>query len=101
MNDNIYPLSGQPFALRPPQKQIEERKEEIAKTLDQLPLIKEVISRLDTKLAATDSVKKALEVSDKYQISRENALIVLDIVNQQLATERSFLQTKVEQVSQR
>lgn len=65
-------------------------------TLAQLPLLKEIVTRLDKRISATDSVKQALIVAKRYDIDRETALVVLDLVRQQLEVERGFIQTRVD-----
>lgn len=67
-------------------------------TLAQLPLLKTVLNRLDSKIAATDSIEKAIEVATKYQISRDNALVALNIVNQQLKAERGYIQNRIDRL---
>lgn len=78
------------------QKAEERQKEE---TLSQLPLLKEVVKRLDNRISATDSVKQALVIAKKYDIGRETALVVMDLVRQQLEVERGFIQTRVDKAS--
>lgn len=68
-------------------------------TLSQVPLLKEVMKRFDRRIAATDSVKQALILAQKYEIDRETALVVLDLVRQQLETERGFIQTRIDKAS--
>lgn len=83
-----------PFVVHNPQKETTEK--EIRQTLEQIPVLKEVLKHLDEKIIATDSVKKALELSVNYELTKEQALIVLDIVNQQLSAERSYILARVE-----
>lgn len=100
-NDNVYPNSTARFFPQIAKEAQKTIQEEVEQTLNQLPVLKEVLKHLDATIAATDSVKKALEISEKYQISRENALIVLDIVNQQLTPERSYIAARVERATKR
>lgn len=95
-NDNVYPTSTPHYFPHVPKEQEKTLEEEIQQTLEQLPLLKTVVKHLNEKIASTDSVKKALELAEKYEISKENALIVLDIVNQQLASERNYISSRVE-----
>jgi hypothetical protein len=78
---------------RTERKQAEEQ--ERADTLAQLPLLKQVIGRLEKRIEATDSVKAALELAKKYDISREDALVLLDIVRPMLEAERRYIETRV------
>ena len=73
-------------------------KREQQETLEQLPLLKKVVTRLDKRIAATDSIENALVVADKYKTSTENALIALHIVRQQLETERGFVQARIDRL---
>jgi len=68
---------------------------EYDKTLSQVPLLKEEIKRLDARIAATDSIKEAESVAKTYGISKENALIVLSIVNPILTLEKSIIEGRV------
>ena len=62
-------------------------------TLSQLPLLKKVVKRLDDRIADSNSIIRAIEVAKKYDISRDNALVALDTVRQQLEDERGYIQT--------
>ena len=64
-------------------------------TLDQFPLLKQVVKHLDDRLAATDSIEQALKIAEKHQISRDTALVALNIVRQQLETERGYIQSRI------
>jgi hypothetical protein len=75
---------------------VERQREE---TLSQIPLLKEVVKRMDGRIAATDSVKQVLVVAKQYEIDRETALVVLDLVRQQLEVERGFIQTRIDKAS--
>lgn len=100
-NDNVYPFQSVGYFPVSPKEQKKTIEEEIAQTLNQLPVLKQVIKHLDEKIAATDSIKKALELSVKYDISEKEALIALDIVNQQLSAERSYISARVERAIKR
>lgn len=69
--------------------------EERAETLAQVPLLKQVINRLEKRIEATDSVKEALALAKKYEISREQVLVLLDIVRPILETERRYIETRI------
>lgn len=85
-----------PFvAANPHQKELEEERREI---LSQVPLLAAELKRLDERIEATDSVKQAFAIAKQYDTSNENALIVLDIVRQQLETERNEIRKKVDKL---
>lgn len=79
-----------------PLNQTKSASDEREATLAQVPLLKEVIKHLDSRIAATDSIKQAMVIADEYEIERETALVALNIVRQQLDTERSYIQARVD-----
>ena len=94
---NATPFTrNRPFVA--PQTQTKALEEEISETLEQLPVLREVVTHLDEKIASTDSIKQAMVVAKQYELTTEQALIVLNIVNQQLASERSYIRARVERV---
>lgn len=97
-SDTIYPNNGEYFMPTIPQAQQEAKEDEIKRTLRQVPLLNEVLSHLDDRITATDSVKQSLVLASKYQISKDNALIICDIVRQQLESERSFISTRIKRI---
>jgi hypothetical protein len=98
-NDNLYLNDGEYFMpSRPPLKQQRDLKTKRDETIQQLPLLKEMLERLEDKIAATDSVKEAIKVAETYGTSTGNALIGLDIARQQLEAERSYLIGRIDSV---
>lgn len=79
------------FTLAEPTVQEKASKDKRDATLEQLPLLKEVVTRLDKRIALTDSVKEAMKLAEASQITREEALIVLETVRVQLEAERTFI----------
>jgi hypothetical protein len=67
-------------------------------TLAQYPVLQEVGKHLDDRIAATDSVKEALRIATTLKITKEQALIVLDLVRQQLESERGYIANRVARV---
>ena len=93
-NDNVYPLNGQ--AYRPGLSALEEKRvRSEGEVIEQLPIIKKVAERLDERIKATDSVKKALEIAETYKVSEKEALAVMDIVRQQLEDDRRYISTQI------
>lgn len=86
-------LSPAFLEARVERKQAEEQ--ERSETLNQLPLLKQVVERLEKRIEATDSVKEALLIAKKYEISREQALVLLDIVRPMLEAERRYIETRI------
>lgn len=68
---------------------------EIEQTLAQLPLIKEVVRRLDKQIAKTDSIIEAQRLSAKKGITLETALTALSEINERLVAERTYIQARV------
>lgn len=97
-NDSIYPNFGEAFTLTQPKDQAQTQKEKTRETLDQLPLVNEVIEHLGNRIEATDSVKQTLVIAETYKISREQALVIADIVRQQLETEKGFIMARISAV---
>jgi hypothetical protein len=96
MDNDISP-EGYSSPLLPfePRKQSEAKSHEREETLAQVPLLKTVIKRFEKRLAETDSVKEALKLADKYKLTREEALILQNIVHQQLETERRYIEARI------
>lgn len=84
--------------VRPYHAQKHENKKEVSEILDELPLLKSIIKRLERRIEATDSVKQALTIATQYKITREQALIILDIVRTQIETEKGWLLSKLDKV---
>lgn len=96
MDSEISP-NGYSSPLLPtvPTSQKEATDKEREDTLAQLPLLKEVVARLESRITKTDSIKEALIVAQRYKISREQALVVLDLVRSQLEGERNYINRRV------
>lgn len=76
MYNDVSPNGYQsPLLARVPKKQEGNYERERADTLAQLPLIKAVLTRLDRTISKTDSIKEAMSLAKKHEISIENALI--------------------------
>ncbi len=84
---NLYPNDGA-FYATVPEDQVKAEHEEAIEVLTALPALLEVIKHLDDRIAATDSVKQAFVIAENYNIDSATALVVMDIVRQQLETER-------------
>lgn len=95
---NPYPLHGQPFMPTVPTAQQEAKEKAREDVLQQVPLLRKVIKRLDNRIGATDSVKQALILAKAYGISKEDALIILDTVRQQLEVERGYILGQIEKL---
>lgn len=95
MEDNLYPSSG---AYRPQElaKRKREAKNEEAQAAQMLPLIKDIVKRFEERVTYTDSVKNALTIAEKYKISKENALIVLDVLNDEFSYETNELKGMID-----
>ena len=101
MQDDIYPASTEfRFGVEPVNKQ-KDLQAEYETTLSQLPLLKEELKRLDERIKATDSVAEALAIAKTYEISVENALVVLRVINPILSVEKSIIEGKVKALSKR
>lgn len=97
MNDNVYPLNGRAF--RSSLEMLDERKQRSEdEVLEQLPVLKEVLKRIDDRISATDSVKQALVIAEQYKLSKDEALAVMDIVRLQLEDDRRYLKAKIRNV---
>lgn len=81
-----------------PQRQSEAKENERAETLAQVPLLRSVLKRLEKRIAETDSVKEALKLADKYEITHSEAIILQNILNQQLETERRYIESRISRV---
>lgn len=93
---NAYP--NQPFIATIPQKQKTDEAVSIEETLAQVPLLKKTVKRLENRIDATDSVKEAFAVAEKYKVTTKNALIAMDIVREVLQDERNEILNKVSKI---
>lgn len=83
MDDDLMPNDGGVFALREPEQQAVERKKEKAHTLEALPILKDLLTRLEERIAfygSVDSIadevktkpKQFLIVHNSNQLTRDN-----------------------------
>lgn len=95
-NDNTYIENrfGIGISAEPDQK----HKLEVEKVILQTPLLQEVIAHLADKIAATDSVKNALNLANKYEVDNDTALIVCDVLRAELEGERNWIEAKIRAV---
>ena|SRR6185503_5987697 len=100
-NDNMYPLDGQPFALRTPQKQAEDRQKEISETLDQLPLLKQVVKRLDKQIAHLDSLNSIQVNIDQDPLTFQKVHAANQMSKSFLTNERNYILTRIERTLSR
>jgi len=84
-----------PMFIEPRIERKAAEEQERADTLAQVPLLKQILDRLDKRIEYTDSVKWALAIAKKYDISRDDALLILDIVRPMLEAERRYIETRV------
>lgn len=101
MNDNVYPLDGQYFAPVVPQKQAEERKREINETLDQLPLLKQVIKRLDKQIAQLDTLSSIQADIKDDPATFQKIFEANKLAKAVLAGERSYIMARIERTTKR
>lgn len=97
-NDNVYINDGEPYVAHAPKEQQRSQSQKRNDTLAQLPLLKEMLQHIEDRIAATDSVKQALIVAETYGCTKDDALVALDLVRQQLETERGFLIGRIDSV---
>lgn len=100
-NDNIYPVSSERFFT--PRKAKKEDEKSVKETLDQVPLLKDVLKHLDERIAAADSVKESLKIKAAYGelLDKDPVLVAMDIVRQQIETERGYIHAKVNDLAKR
>lgn len=94
-NDNIYIGSVSRTSFTPQVKSKDIQKE-IKDTLDQLPLLRKTVNRLDAKILEADSITNALLVAKDYKTTTDNALIGLNILKQNLEAERRYIMARIE-----
>lgn len=81
--DNLMPNDGSLFSLREPEEQVVDRKKEKARTLEALPILKDLLTRLQERVAfygCVDSIpdevktkpKQFLIVHNSNQLTRDN-----------------------------
>ena len=76
-------------------EQERKRADERNETLQQVPLLKQVIDRLKKREAETDSIQQALAVAKKYGVSEREALVALNIVRPMIEAERRYIEVRV------
>jgi hypothetical protein len=70
-------------------------------TLEQLPLLKQELTRLEERIKQTDSISYALTYAKTNQISDKEAMTALNHVATILAGEKSVIEEKVKAYSKR
>ena len=96
MHNDISPEGySSPLLPLTPQKQVEVANSERDETLSQLPLLKTVLTRLDKRLAETDSNKVTRQLAEKYSLSGENAMALQEIVHDILNKEKGYIETRI------
>jgi hypothetical protein len=88
MDDDLMPNNGEFFFPREPQDQIIARKKEQAKTLEAKKELEKIVDHFSERIKATDSIQNALEIANEYKVSKETAIVVMDMVCKQLEDER-------------
>lgn len=97
--DNVYPGSTEfRFGVKPVARDVED---EYQATLDQLPLLKAELERIEARMAATDSIAEASALATREQIDVANALIVLKTVNSWLSFEKATIEGRVKAIAKR
>lgn len=102
MYNDISPAGySSPMLVKTERKQNDSSLREIEETLSQLPLIKDVVKRLDKQIALTDSINQAQRLAAKKNISLEVALAALSEINERLVAERTYIEARVSRAANR
>lgn len=93
-NDDVMPNDGTFFGgvPREPLEQVISRKKEKAQTLEVKAELERIIQHFEDRVKATDSIQHAMAVAEEYEVSKETALIVMDMVCKQLEDERRMIE---------
>jgi len=102
MYNDISPSGySSPMLVRTERRQNDTALREIEETLSQVPLIKEVLKRLDKQIALTDSINQAQRLAAKKNISLETALTALSEINERLVEERTYIEARISRAANR
>jgi hypothetical protein len=91
-DDNLMPNDGAVFSLREPEQQSVDRKKEKAQTLEALPVLKDLLERLNERIAFYGSVdaipdevktdpKQFLIVHNANELTRDNLRSEVEWIN--------------------
>lgn len=95
---NPYPLHGQPFMPTVPTAQQEAKEKAREDVLQQVPLLKKVVKRLDQKIAFYDSVNS---VPDEVKTKPEEFMHIIaanKLTRDDLMQERSYIQAQIDKL---
>jgi hypothetical protein len=100
MDNNVYPNNGAAFFTpSEPADQARQREEEISKTLDAVPLLKEIISHFDEQItfySSVDAVPQEVLADEKafMHVIAANKLTVMN-----LNAERDYILAEVDKAT--
>jgi len=95
---NPYPLHGQPFLPTIPTAQQEAKEKAREEVLQQIPLLKKVLKRLDQKITFYDSVNS---VPDEVKTKPEEFMHIIaanTLARDALIQERSYIQNQIDKL---
>lgn len=82
---DLYPTEGSTF-YKPEEDDINKasKEEERKEAVKAAPFIEKTIAWFDEQIALCDSVANALDIAQKYEIFKDDAIVAMDIVRQVL-----------------
>jgi uncharacterized membrane protein YccC len=95
-NDNIYPTQSHGYFTMTANKTVKKSLEaEIRQTLDQLPVLKQVVKHLDEQIAYLDSID-SLDADLTDPQAHVNQIKANQLAKAKLQVERSYILARVE-----
>jgi hypothetical protein len=98
MNDNVYPNNGEYFTGAAPINQQEEQEKKEKETLDQLPLLKEVLDHLESRIKLYSSIDS---IPSDVRLHPDEFMHVVEanrLTRTNLQQERNFILNRIKSV---
>lgn len=93
--DNDVPYKSTEHLFTPRTSRHEDAEAEYKATLEQVPLLKDVLEHFEASISATDSVKNALIIAKQYELGKEEVLAAMDVIRKRLEVEKSYIEGRI------
>lgn len=100
-NDNVYPVTSKHYFPSVQRAKQEVDEDEFRRTLDQLPILRDVIEHLTKQIAFFDSVDSITADLERDPQAHVNEVAANKLAKKKLQIECSYILTKVEDAAKR
>lgn len=97
MGDDLYPRDGAFFQPAQPEDQVKEEQIERAKAKSAIPMLKEIVSRFDTKIAFYDSLDSIDVGIDTDPATFQKIHAANRLTRDNLKAEKHYLESLIDQ----